>query len=284
MNKPKLSVSVGCFGLEWLNGGGYRIIRKEEFFKETLVNMKKLGFDAIEFGTAGPWNYEEERENFPWVKTATKMIRDSGLDFNSAHLPFSLSWYNISSLDEKERLNSVEHFKWVIDQFDGDLPRLFVVHPDPPPEPGDDRNAKLEQLTKSLTSICDFSPVPICVENMVNDGLLNVSSEALKVLNAVPKLYMTVDLNHALYENVANYIRKVGSRVKNVHVSDRDEITERHWLPKTGILDFDDIMNALKEINYSGALSYEVGIGEKYSLEQVKQNYDEITSVFDKNN
>jgi sugar phosphate isomerase/epimerase len=118
---------------------------------------------------------------------------------------------------------------------------------------------------------------------MVKDGLLNVSDEALEVLNAVKNLYMTIDLNHALYENVANYIRKVGPRVKNVHVSDRDEITERHWLPKKGILDFNDIMLALQEIDYTGALTYEVSVRPgNYTVEEVKKNYDEITSVFNK--
>ena len=133
MFKPKLSVSVGYFGLEWLKNGGYKIIRRENEFKEIVSKMQKCGFDAIEFGTAGPWNFEEERENLPHIKTAIKVIKDSGINFHSAHLPFSLSWYNISSLDEKERLNSVEHFKWVVECFNGELPNLSLftqtLHP-----------------------------------------------------------------------------------------------------------------------------------------------------------
>ena len=80
MNKPKLSQSVGCFGLKWLDGGKYEITREKEYLQCALDGMKKNGFDAIELSTAGPWNFEEERANYPWIKTAIQMIKRSNLE------------------------------------------------------------------------------------------------------------------------------------------------------------------------------------------------------------
>lgn len=283
MTKPLSSLSVNCFGIRWLENGKYEITREKDYFLQKLKEMKECGFDAIELGSAGPWNRQEEVEAYPFVKEAVKMIKDHGILFNSVHIPFSLSWYDISCTDEANRKHSVDCIKWAIDHYDGCMPNVFVIHPDEPPKSKEERPFKIEQLIKSAQEISEYSPVPVAIENMIADGLMNVPEEALYVLNAAPKINMTIDLNHSYYENPADYIRKIGSRVKNIHASDRDAIRERHWLPKTGILDFDDIIKALYEINYQGAFTYEVDIkGGTYTVKQVKDNYDDLFKNYGK--
>ena len=182
--------------------------------------------------------------------------------------------------NEKERLNSVEQFKWVVDQFDGELPNLFVVHPDPPPQPGDDRKAKLSQLAKSLDAMCDFSPIPVCVENMVGERLLNNVGEAKRLLEAVPKLCMTIDVNHSILQKPEDYILQVGDRVKHLHISDNDGTGEKHWLPGQGVIDFNAILTNLEKLGYDGTFNYEVNISADDGVKKVKENYEKIFSDY----
>ena len=43
-----------------------------------------------------------------------------------------------------------------------------------------------------------------------------------------------------------------------VHVSDRDGINERHWVPGEGIVDWPELMQAFAEIGYRGSWIYEL--------------------------
>ena len=131
-----------------------------------------------------------------------ELIKDYGIKMPTVHLPFACLDWRFASLDENARKESVEAFKWAVDFYENNMPNCFVIHPDPKPEKVEDRPFCLEQLTKSMAEICEFSPAYVCVENMTADGLLNVSSEALNLLKQVPKLNMTIDVNHALFEKI----------------------------------------------------------------------------------
>ena len=45
-----------------------------------------------------------------------------------------------------------------------------------------------------------------------------------------------------------------------LHVHDNDGHGDRHWLPYTGVIDWDDFSNALEEIGFEGSLSLETHI------------------------
>ena len=274
MNKPKLSRSVNCFGIKWIDKEKhlYKITQEEEFLNKMFKDMKESGIDSVELSTLGPWNRQEELENYPYVEHAVELIRDHGLDFNSVHLPFSCTYWNFTSLDETERKLSVESVKRAVSHYEKDMPNLFVMHPDNRPKDESERAPRMEQLIKSLTEICEFAPRKICLENMTNEGMLYISSEAKIILDAVPKLYMTLDINHPLRQMPESYILDIGSRIKNVHVSDRDYDKECHYLPGKGVLDWDKIMSALCSIGYDGMLTYEVS--KDIPSAEIKQNYE----------
>jgi hypothetical protein len=133
-----------------------------------------------------------------------------------------------------------------------------------------------DQLTKSMEEICEFSPRTVCVENMVGDRLLNKMSEAKELLSRVPKLYMTIDVNHSLLQKPEDYIACIGDRVKNLHISDNDGTDERHWLPGEGIINFNAILSNLEKIGYNGTFNYEVNIKADDGVKKVKENFDKL--------
>jgi sugar phosphate isomerase/epimerase len=56
----------------------------------------------------------------------------------------------------------------------------------------------------------------------------------------------------------AESIRKLGSRLKVLHLHDNYGITDNHNSPYFGNIDWEEIVSALKEIGYEGTFNYEV--------------------------
>lgn len=280
MNKPKLSRSVECFGIKWIDKENriYKITHEEENLIKTLKDMKACNFDAVELMTLGPWNRQEELENYPYVERATEIIEDIGLTLNSVHLPFSCQLWNFTSLDENERKLSVDSVKKAVSHYEKHMPNCFVIHPDSKPKTDDERPYRFEQLKKSLYEICEFVPAFVCVENMTGNGMLCESLEAKKMLEDVPKLYMTLDINHPLTQMPENYIMDIGNRIRNVHVSDREYDREAHYLPGKGVLNWDNIMKAFKDIGYEGMFTYEVG--KNIPSSEIRSNYEWLLTKY----
>ena len=206
MYKLKSSITASYFGIERFDNGGYQIIRKDKEFCSFLEEMLECGFEAIEFETAAPWDKHEELENYPYVKQIAKKIKESGILFNSVHLPFSVSWWDFAAPNEEQRKSAVEVFKRAVDAYGEYQPNVYVIHPGIKPQTPEERPIRLNQLAKSMSEVCDYTPKFVCVENMVNDGLLNKISEAKDLLNAVPKLNMTIDVNHSFLQKPEDYI------------------------------------------------------------------------------
>ena len=53
----------------------------------------------------------------------------------------------------------------------------------------------------------------------------------------------------------------MGNKIATTHISDRDEINERHWMPGEGQRDWVAIIDALEEVGYEGDWVYECDRG-----------------------
>lgn len=277
MFKPNLGCSINSFKTEIYEDKSYKIIPLFKEFEKTVKELKEYNFNSIEYCPMAGWNLEEEKIAFENVPKFLKILKENGIKVNSVHLPFALYFYDFSSLDEERRKFAVEHVKWAMDFFDSVKPNYFIVHYGVGAKKDENRQPMLEQLAKSMKELCDYCKATICIENMTGDGLLNQTSEALWLLERVPKLMMVIDINHPLIETPEDYILKIGSRVKAVHVSDRDEIKERHWLPGKGVLNWNKIIGALDKIGYKGEFTYEVGLSRgACSIKDIKENYEKL--------
>ena len=56
-------------------------------------------------------------------------------------------------------------------------------------------------------------------------------------------------------------MRKLGKTVKCVHIHEVDGIKDRHTVPFTypGVMDWEDIAAAMREIGYEGTVNFEIG-------------------------
>jgi sugar phosphate isomerase/epimerase len=99
----------------------------------------------------------------------------------------------------------------------------------------------------------------IAVEDLPRTCLGNTAAEIAELISVHPDLRVCFDTNHLLTEDAADFVRALGDKIITTHVSDYDFLNERHWLPGEGKLDWQSIVNALREVNYSGTWLYELG-------------------------
>ncbi len=58
-------------------------------------------------------------------------------------------------------------------------------------------------------------------------------------------------------DSIPEYIRKVGKRIKALHIHDNDGFRDLHLSPYTGSIRWKEVYDSLKEIGYDGDLSFE---------------------------
>ncbi len=66
------------------------------------------------------------------------------------------------------------------------------------------------------------------------------------------------------------FIREMGSAVKCLHLNDNNTLTDQHKPPKTGVIDWDDVLSALDEVGYNGVYNLELNLqhfGKGFEIE-----------------
>ena len=126
----------------------------------------------------------------------------------------------------------------------------------------EERAVLMENSKNSLNTLAEYAARfggQICVEVLPRTCLGRNSDEILELISVNDKLRVCLDTNHLLKEDNADFIRKVGDKITTLHVSDYDFIDERHWLPGEGLIQWNSVLDALKEVGYKGVWMYEIG-------------------------
>lgn len=98
----------------------------------------------------------------------------------------------------------------------------------------------------------------------IPENLLELIRRVKGSSDAGEHLCVCVDTGHTNlgvkmgYPSVGNLIRRLGSLVEVLHLHDNNGIKDQHKMPKTGDLDWEDILAALDEIGYKGCYNLEV--------------------------
>lgn len=139
----------------------------------------------------------------------------------------------------------------------------FVIHPSGEPiEDPAERKERMKCSKESLARLAEIAKkhgAVIAAEDLPRSCLGKNSAEILELISAHEDLKVCFDTNHLLQESPAEFVRNVGKKIITTHVSDCDFINERHWLPGEGKIDWQELLQAFKDIDYDGVWLYEIG-------------------------
>ena len=237
------------------------------------LDLIYISYSSIRKGIIeGEFTLPEER----FMEEVIRPIRDAGrkygVGFGQAHAPFP-SW-----IPENEEMNAflMRAFRMCLDACRFlDCPYL-VIHP-----AFNDYRNRLDAGTEHDINIRLYSElipdakrtgVKILLENMFVswkakrvEAICADMGEAcayIDELNAIAgeEIFgFCYDCGHAalLGKDQGKAIRTLGHRILALHLHDNDGVNDSHRFPYYGIIDWETLLRALRDIGYSGTLNFE---------------------------
>lgn len=114
-------------------------------------------------------------------------------------------------------------------------------------------------VTVCLENLCTwfngFATEGVCFESHYAAALIDELNEKA----GMECFGLCLDVGHLqlVMKDIRSYTRVLGNRIKCLHVHDNDGRADRHTAPFTGIINWEHVCSALKDIGYSGDLSFE---------------------------
>lgn len=223
--------------------------------KTTVAFLKDCGFDAYDFtmyAGAVPFGTVDYVEN---AKVFRQYSESIGIICHQTHAPYP------TAKQGEEAYNKDMFFQIVrAIEISGALGAcVCVVHPSV--EHSIEENIR---LFKALEPYARKAGVKIGVENMTRDiGSHHTHIQA--ILAGLPEdvFVFCLDTGHAeMAQNKTSaieMIRTMGSRLQAMHLHDNDQIRDNHGLPFTYKINFEQIIDELKKVGYSGDIMLETG-------------------------
>lgn len=238
--------------------------------EKAIEYVAKAGFDAWDFSMFGMCRYDRKNDlvlenDHPlagprYLEFARKLKAvglDNGIICNQAHAPYP-------SCTPKVRT----YFRRAIECAAEAGAEILVIHPDDV-SPEENREMYMEILP--FAKECG---VKIATENMWNwDNEKDIAFFAACAtpesfnahLDAVNDSFFTacLDIGHAemMGDGVSavDMIHKLGKRLTALHIHDNNKRYDCHQIPFSMDINFEEIVKALKEIDYRGYFTLEAG-------------------------
>ena len=241
----------------------------------------KAGFDAWDFSMFSMCRYDWEKKcllpndhplaGSDYLKFARKLKQiglDNGIVCNQSHAPFPTYCDEVRS-----------YYKRAIECTAEAGGEICVIHPDN--YKSAEENAEIYMELLPFAKECN---VRIATENMwawdneKNQATFSACATPEDFnahLDAVNDEYFTacLDIGHAEMKGIGTsaveMIKALGNRLSALHIHDNDRWHDSHQIPFSMNVDFDEIVKALKEVNYKGYFTLEA---EQYMNAFTKEN------------
>lgn len=218
-----------------------------EELKSILGHLEELKVDYCEIINEYPYHQVEDLNSY-CVKT-------------TVHAP--LSDINLGSHNRAIREASIREMKSSMELAVKLESPVVVVHPGQMPILGRDlENKVLEYNLESLKECASYAHdcgVTMGVENMPHlPGLLFQDLDKLDTLVKEIDAQITLDVGHAHNNQISTEDMLRSSRIKHLHLSDNDGSFDQHHALGSADVDFQSIIQGLKQRGYKGILVVEV--------------------------
>jgi len=240
---------------------------------EVLRHIADLGWPSVELSTEHIDVLGSSEDMEAAAAQFRQVAAEVGIDVPQVHLHIQA---NVASLDEEQRQADIDTVKRQLDFCQLTGIGVGVIHPGGADAP---RNTEAQRRTNQLRvagfrELCDYAgvrDVRLAVENM-NDRI-GVGAgtrrrfgaelgELVDLVQAVgsPVLGFCLDTSHANVQghDLPALIREMGDLLIALHISDNDGTGDLHWVPLRGEIDWPPVVQALRDINFSGPFNLEI--------------------------
>jgi sugar phosphate isomerase/epimerase len=252
-------------------------------YEDTIRRISGLGFRAIELIA---WNKDFLNDYYTKAKITDlkAVLNGEGIALSQ----FVSTPHDLSSADASKRDAAVEHWKRTVDvgaELGAPLINMVSAHafgmrdaqeiPRITTKPltqtysakvpsGLDWDRNFDDYVASLrtcAAACEQAGVVMTLEPHPARYMANTDG-ALRLLEHVDSTAMGInfDPSHTFpvgdFPNVSVY--RLGKHIKHLHVSDNDGVTNVHWRPGMGKIDWVAMFQALKDVGYDGVVSIEL--------------------------
>lgn len=237
-----------------------------EFMRELMHALNSLEINAFECYHSLAWDRD---------RVVEVVLENPNVEFWSAHAPYGL-YCDPSSPIERARRGALAGALDTIEVARRLGAKVVVVHPGISVEYDAPRDTRIGWVADVLREVADAASahqLRIAVEPMPKDEIGNTLDEVLDIIELIdrPNVGVNFDVNHLFPpEAIPAMIRRAGSRIVSVHISDQDGV-ERHWLPFVGKMEWAEVLKALTEVGYGGPLVYETHIHDASNCMQAGQ-------------
>ena len=229
----------------------------------------EAGFSAIDYTM-----YDSSQPIFTSARgqmiREMKEIADSfGVVFNQAHSTNPSQRYGDEEFNRRQR-NAVMASIEVAAELGA---AQIVIHPIHVPDVSREVQREINfDFYSEVLERARAVGIRIAIENMwarhrdnparLVPNVCSVGEELLEYVDMMESDYVTacLDIGHAglVGERADGMIRTLGKRLGAIHIHDNDIISDLHTLPFMGKVNFDEVCRALREVEYSGDLTFEV--------------------------
>jgi 5-keto-L-gluconate epimerase len=227
----------------------------KEDFKDSIKKIAYLGFDAVELAVRDPGNIDITK-----VKNALKKynLPVPAIGTGQAYGQEGLS---LTDPDILIRQKAVQRIKDQMN-FSAEIGRAQViiglirgnVKPDM------DKEKAEKHFICCIRDCADYNPeITLTLEpiNRYETNLYNDTASMREIIDKIkrPNVKMLIDTFHMNIEepDINKSIIKVKDYISHVHIADSNR-----WAPGCGHINFNEILNTLKEIKYDKAISAEI--------------------------
>lgn len=236
-----------------------------------LYEIKELGYDCVDFQcfchTENVF-FGERGEADRLIRLVRDTAKDAGITISQTHGPWRWPPHDATKEEREERFEKMTRSLYgtaALGCTD------MVIHPVMPF--GDDKDPYPEMFMEinldffgRLTDEAVKAGVIIDFENMPMPALsLATPYQILDFVKKIdsPNFRVCLDTGHcAVTKNdPADAVRALGKEYLRVlHVHDNDGRSDFHWLPGTGVINWDEFSKALQDIGFEGVVSLETNV------------------------
>jgi sugar phosphate isomerase/epimerase len=253
--------------------------RDQPLDKALLQTLQESGIESVELTDYHPGFAFDDVAYFEALGSDLNAL---DLHLNSLHIHLEQfdTEFNLATLDAGQQKKTLTAYRKAVAAMAALGGGILVTHDIRIPEPAEPqhdahRKVFLENLG-IIASEAESSGVRLVLEN-TSRGYTRMPERLVGLMEdlGAPNVGVIIDTGHRnLVGDPVEMLRAAGRYLMALHIHDNHGERDEHLLPGRGNIAWQEVMQALRETNYSGVFMYELGRAE--DLGEVRANFEAL--------